>query len=61
MKCAWQAYIKLLPHWMRRQVDNLGRETLQELRLRIGRVPELVMSNGCCSLDRFVTGEDIYC
>lgn len=60
MKCAWQAYIKLLPHWMRRQVDNLGRETLQELRLRIGRVPELVMSNGCCSLDRFVTGEDIY-
>lgn len=61
MKCAWQAYLNLLPLWMRKQVDNLGRDTLQELRLRIGRVPELVMANGSQSLERIVTGEDLRC
>lgn len=62
MKCAWQAYLKLLPLWMRDRVDSLGKEKLQELRLRIGRPPELVMSDGSSYLNRCVTGEDLsYC
>ena len=42
MKCMWQAYINLLPHWMRQEVDRLGRDNLLELRLRIGKPPQLL-------------------
>lgn len=45
MKCMWQAYINLLPHWMRQEVDKLGKETLLELRLRIGKPPQMLFPN----------------
>ena len=62
MKCAWQAYLNLLPIWMRSEVDKHGRENLQELRLRIDRVPELIMANGSKQLQRNITAEDLaYC
>ena len=62
MRCAWEAYLKLLPHWMRDQVDRLGRESLQELRLRIDRPPELVVNEGSVCLQRDVTADDLnYC
>lgn len=62
MKCAWQAYIQLLPLWMRQQVDNLGKETLQELRLRIGYPPELILPNQSVRLQKIVTVDDlVYC
>lgn len=62
MKCAWQAYINLLPLWMRPEVDKLGRDGLQELRLRIDRPPELTRKNVTCFLDRNITREDMeYC
>lgn len=62
MRCAWQAYLKILPNWMREQVDRLGRDSLQELRLRIGRPPDLVINGGSISLDRNVTADDLsYC
>ena len=25
MNCAWQAYLNLLPHWLRNEVDKQGR------------------------------------
>lgn len=59
MKCAWQAYINLLPVWMRQSVDRTGRETLLEARLRINRKPELITRNGTLYLDRAVSGEDL--
>ena len=34
MKCAWKQFLNLLPPTLRPQVDELGRERLQELRLR---------------------------
>ena len=46
MRCAWQAYINLLPLWMRPDVDKLGRDHLQELRLRMDRPPELIGKTG---------------
>jgi len=62
MKCAWKAYINVLPHWMREQVDILGRDRLQELRLRIGRPPELVCSDGVRYLEQSVSLDDLnYC
>ena len=39
MKCAWQAYLNLLPHRIRQDVDTLGKDDLQELLLRIGQPP----------------------
>ena len=62
MKCAWQAYLHILPLWMRESVDNLGRESLQELRLRVDRPPELVLGNGSVYLERTVKPDDFkYC
>lgn len=59
MKCAWQAYLNLLPHWLRHNVDNLGKNSLQELRLRVGQVPELCLQQGSKKLSRLITKEDI--
>ena len=59
MKCAWQAYINLLPNWMRHEVDKLGRENLQELRIRTGLKPEMILNNQIFTLSRCITTEDI--
>ena len=62
MKCAWQAYLQILPMWLRKQVDELGRESLQELRLRVDRPPELVLSNRMVYLERIIIADDLqYC
>ncbi len=42
MTCAWTEFLALLPPWLRPEVDKSGRETLRELRLRLGEGPELV-------------------
>lgn len=59
MKCAWQAYLNILPNWMRSEVDKLGSESLQELRIRTGLEPELISSQGSYLLSRLATKEDI--
>ena len=59
MKCAWKEYLDLLPLWMRSQVDKLGRERLQELRLRINRPPELILSDGSFFLENMVSSADL--
>ena len=62
MRCAWQVYRNLVPHWMRESVDRLGRDTLQVLRLRIDAPPELKLRNGNYFLDKPVREEDLkYC
>lgn len=59
MRCAWQTYKNLLPVWMRESVDKLGKDTLQELRLRLGAPPELVLNNKSCWLDKPIRKEDL--
>lgn len=59
MTCAWDSFISLLPLWLRNDVDKLGKNTLQELRLRIGFPPELNMSSGTKYLRRIINKEDI--
>lgn len=59
MKCAWQAYINLLPQWMRSQVDKLGKQSLQELRLRLNLYPELITQQGSFWLEKIVTKDDL--
>ena len=43
MRCAWKELLNLLPQKMRQEVDMLGREGAQELRLRVNSPPELVL------------------
>lgn len=43
MRCAWDALLGLLPQSIRQEVDRRGKDDLQELRLRIGMAPELVL------------------
>lgn len=62
MMCAWKDLLAILPIWMRQEVDELGREELQELRLRLNAPPELVNAGDVMCLDRAVTREDLnYC
>ena len=59
MKCAWQSYLNLLPHWMRQDVDRLGKDNLQELRLRVGFFPELIFQNSSQKIKRIVSDSDL--
>jgi len=59
MRCAWQAYLSLLPQWMRQEVDQSGKNDLQELRMRTGQQPIMMQRLGRRVLPRNVTKEDI--
>lgn len=59
MRCEWEAFVALLPNWLRAQTDKLGKESLQELRLRVGMPPELVAGKRSTWLEREVTQEDL--
>lgn len=59
MRCAWQAYLNILPVWMRQEVDRLGKHDLQELRLRLNQKPELITGRGTLSLNREAAAEDM--
>lgn len=62
MMCAWKELLSVLPVWMRQDVDELGRETLQELRLRLNAPPELILNGQSRTLDRLTSREDLnYC
>ena len=59
MMCAWKEFLGILPQKLRRDVDSLGKESLQELRLRINAPPELVMGTGSRWLPGTITREDL--
>ena len=59
MNCAWDAYINLIPKRFRCQVEKLGRDTLLEVRLRLGRQPELVLRKDSIYLNETVLQDDI--
>lgn len=62
MNCAWDAYLNLIPFWIRPFVDVNGKDLLQELRLRRGYPPELVLKNESRWGSRVISQEDIlYC
>ena len=59
MQCAWKELLSVLPAWMRQDMDRLGRDSLQELRLRRGENPMLITCMGTDTLRRTVTEEDL--
>lgn len=59
MTCAWEKFIQILPQWMKEDVDRLGKDTLQELHLRLQAEPELVLSDRIVYLKRTVAAADL--
>ncbi len=59
MMCAWQEYLKLLPVWLRKEVDERCRDNLQELRIRSGQPPALITNDAKMYLDRKTVPDDI--
>lgn len=60
MICAWQELLAVLPLWMRKDVDELGSDSLLELRLRMASQPELVIKGNSYWLERRITPEDLH-
>lgn len=62
MNCAWTDFLRILPPWMRTEVDKIGKTSLEELRLRLDFPPELVLHNEYRSLTHPISEEDLqYC
>ena len=59
MTCAWDCLLGILPARLRQEVDELGRYTLRELRLRQGAPPELVLPGGSRWLEGNCTRQEI--
>ena len=59
MTCAWTELLRVLPEWMRKDVDRLGSGSLQELRLRLGKPPELVCRDKREELRPIVSIDDL--
>lgn len=59
MMCAWSELLSILPQWLRREVDALGKDSLREIRLRMNSPPELVLGGKSHWLKRRVSREDI--
>lgn len=59
MHCAWKELLGILPSVIRSEVDALGKEALQELRLRINAPPELVLASGNLWLEVTMTQEHL--
>lgn len=59
MICAWQEFLKLLPLGLRQQVDKKYEQDLQELRLRIGYKPELVLKDRSVWLNKITDKQEV--
>lgn len=59
MSCAWKELLSILPDRLRQDVDRLGKEKMAELRLRVGRPAEMVLTDKVCSVGARVTGQEL--
>ena len=55
MNCAWKELLAILPEKLRYDVDKLGKEDLQEIRLRSGQKPDLILRGKSAWLQGIVT------
>lgn len=59
MICAWKQLLDILPVWLRPEVDRQGKSSLQELRLRIEKEPELIFGSKRSHIHRKISEEDL--
>ena len=57
MICAWDGVLSVLPVWLRKEVRET--EAVQEIRLRLGKPPELIFSNRRQWLGQAVSAQDL--
>lgn len=59
MDCQWTALLNVLPLWLREGVNKARPEGLQEIRLRVGMMPDLVFQDKHIRMQRAVAKEDL--
>lgn len=59
MMCAWNEFLNILPQWIRTKVNEIGRDELQELHLRINAPPEMVFRGKSIWLEKKTQKDDI--
>jgi len=59
MICPWKDLLSILPSWLALEVDKPYKETLQELRLRLGQPPQLIAKGDSFYLHRKITADDL--
>lgn len=59
MSCAWKELLSILPSSMRADVDRLGKDSLQEIRMRIGYPPVLLSNVYCMELSVKIQMSDL--
>lgn len=59
MMCAWKELLAILPPRLRPEVDRIGKDTLQELRLRVNGPPVLHLKKEQIPLQMCVTQDDV--
>ena len=59
MNCAWNQFVRLLPNRIQEETDRLGRNALQEVRLRVGQQPVLVFAERNILLQTKLTEDDL--
>ncbi len=60
MNCAWKELLSIIPLRLRPEVDRLGREVAQEIRLRAGKPPELILPGKVLTLNHLMTADDLH-
>ena len=60
MMCAWKELLSVLPPWMRDDVDRLGKQTAQQLWLRLGKPAFFVCQGRSISFGRALTADDLH-
>lgn len=59
MTCAWKELLAILPVWLSKEVDSFQNDCLQELRLRLGQPPQLILKEKALWLVKPVSAEDL--
>lgn len=59
MKCAWKELLSILPPHLRPIVDKYAPEIVQEIRLRMNRLPELLMNGRKISVGPPTSSEEL--
>ena len=59
MNCAWNELLAILPQDLREETDKLGRESLQELRLREGKTAIFALQKGILESGRIMESKDL--
>ncbi len=59
MICAWEQLLAILPLRLRQPVDRIGRESMQELRLRLNGPPEIICGNTSHWLSGLVSSQEL--